>query len=321
VKAQPSLTVIVPATDRPPTLRACRAAIEPSLEEGDELIVVTDEDRPGPAAARNAGAARARGGILVFVDADVVVAPDALPRVRSAFAEDAELGALFGSYDEEPADPGRVSRFRNLLHHHVHSGSAGPASTFWAGLGAIRRATFARHDGFDAERYPEPAVEDIELGMRLAAAGVPIRLDPAVRGTHLKRWSLGSMLRTDLLRRGIPWVELLAERRGSAGPRALPLNLAAPNLLSAVSAGVLLAAVLVGRTRAALIALAILAALNRRLYALLLRRDGLVGLLAGLPLHVAHLLAAAASVPPGVLRGLRRRRSAIPVALASERAR
>jgi GT2 family glycosyltransferase len=307
VGAHPSLSVIVPATDDPATLPACRAALEPALADGDELIVVTDEMRPGPAAARNAAAARAAGEVLVFVDADVVIAADALARIRGAFAADPALGALFGSYDDSPVDPGRISRFRNLLHHHVHSRSAGPASTFWAGLGAIRREEFDEQGGFDAERYAEPSVEDIELGMRLAAAGVPIRLDPGVRGTHLKRWGLRSMLRTDLLRRGIPWVELVVERGGPGGPRALPLNLALGNLLSAAAACTLLASVLARKVRPALGALAILAALNGHLYLLLLRRGGAAGLLTGLPLHVAHLVAAAASVPPGVIRGLRRR--------------
>jgi GT2 family glycosyltransferase len=209
------------------------------------------------------------------------------------------------SYDERPTDPGRISRFRNLLHHHVHSGSAGPASTFWAGLGAIRREAFAEQRGFDAQRYPEPSVEDIELGMRLAAAGLQIRLDPGVRGTHLKRWGLGSMLRTDLLYRGIPWVELIVERGDPRGPRALPLNLALSNLLSAAAACTLLASAIARRARPALGALAALIALNGRLYRLLLRRGGPAGLIAAIP--IAHLVAAAVSVPPGVLRGLRRR--------------
>jgi transposase len=32
-----------------------------------------------------------------------------------------------------------VSRFRNLLHHHTHTTHPGPACTFWAGCGAVRR--------------------------------------------------------------------------------------------------------------------------------------------------------------------------------------
>src|SRR5205807_8681242 len=63
-------------------------------------------------------------------------------------------------------------------------------STFWAGLGAVRRDAFEAVGGFDAERYLVPSVEDIDLGARLATTGHRIELDPAVQGTHLKAWSL-----------------------------------------------------------------------------------------------------------------------------------
>ena len=43
--------------------------------------------------------------------------------------------------------------------------------------------------GFDAERFPFPSVEDVELGLRLSAQGARIGLDPSVRGKHLKAWS------------------------------------------------------------------------------------------------------------------------------------
>jgi hypothetical protein len=193
-----------------PDARTPPAALGASSAPPDELVVV--DGRPAPGRGKcNSGAADASAEVIAFVDADVEVHEDALERFRRAFAADPRLVAVFGSYDDEPADPAPVSRFRNLLHHHVHSSSPGPAETFWAGLGAIRRDAFLAAGGFDAARYPEPAIEDIELGTRLVADGASIVLDPQIRGTHLKRWSLTSMVRTDLVRRGIPWVQLQLE--------------------------------------------------------------------------------------------------------------
>ena len=139
--------------------------------------------------------------------------------MRSAFAADPNLIAVFGAYDDAPEASGAVSGFRNLLHHHVHAGGAGEAVTFWAGLGAVRRDAFLAAGGFDARRYRRSSIEDIELGMRLAAGGGRLVLDPMIRGTHLKAWTLGSMISTDLVRRGIPWVELLLETREGGAPR------------------------------------------------------------------------------------------------------
>src|SRR5436189_1921427 len=115
-----TLTVVVPATDRPATVDHCVRAIATAAEPAEELIVVDKPSEAGPSEARNIGASRAVGDVLVFVDADVVIHSDAIARIRRAFEDDHELVALFGSYDDDPERHGPVSDFRNLLHHHVH---------------------------------------------------------------------------------------------------------------------------------------------------------------------------------------------------------
>jgi GT2 family glycosyltransferase len=285
------LSAIVPATNDPPTLERCVAAIRAAEEPPEEIVVVDRAAAPGPAAARNEGAARATGDVLVFVDADVVPHGDAFRRIRDAFDAEPALAALFGSYDDAPEAPGLVSTFRNLLHHHVHQNAGGPASTFWAGLGAVRRDAFAAAGGFDSDRYRVPAVEDIDLGPRLKAAGGRIVLDPSVQGTHLKAWSLGEMVRTDFSRRGLPWAELLLERGGAS----TALNLGWRHRLSALAAVTASAAIILRRPRAAVGAAAALVALNRSFYAVLLRRRGPPQAAAGVPLHALHHLTGAAA--------------------------
>lgn len=170
VPSRLSLTAVVPATDHPDSLARCLQAIRQANDAPEEIVVVDECGLPGPAAARNDGARRAGGDILFFVDADVLPHADAFERIRSAF-ESPDLIAVFGSYDDAPEAKGTVSSFRNLLHHHVHQQAAGPAATFWAGLGAVRREAFLSVGGFDPERYPTASIEDIELGTRLAPVG------------------------------------------------------------------------------------------------------------------------------------------------------
>jgi glycosyltransferase involved in cell wall biosynthesis len=69
------LTTIVPATDGPPTLDRALAAIRRAQAPPEELIVVDEPRRLGPAAARNRAAGEATGDVLVFVDADVEIPP------------------------------------------------------------------------------------------------------------------------------------------------------------------------------------------------------------------------------------------------------
>jgi GT2 family glycosyltransferase len=252
-------TVIVPVGRDAPHLTECLASLRELDPAPAECIFVLDghEDFPGspqphevvirteapsgPALARNLGAARARGELLLFVDADVEVPADALSRLRQVFAEDGELSAVFGSYDDCPSAKGLVSQWRNLLHHFVHQNSARDARTFWTGFGAFRAAAFAELGGFD-EGYTRPCVEDIELGYRATAAGHRIRLESSLQVRHNKRWSLGAALRSDLLDRAIPWTALLLRRR------AVPsdLNLRWRDRLATAAVGLALSSALLG---------------------------------------------------------------------------
>lgn len=306
------LTVIVPATNQPPTLAACLEAIRNAFDRPEQVIVVEDRSLTHPALARNAGARQATGEILVFVDADVTVHQDIFLRIRRAFLQDPGLGALFGSYDDAPGDPGVVSVLRNLLHHHVHQSSPGPASTFWAGLGAIRRDLFESAGGF-----LEHPIEDIELGMRLTETGARIVLDPDIQGKHLKAWSLWSMIRTDLVIRGIPWVGLLLEHRKSRN--LVVLNLGWRHRLSALASLAIFAALMlapIGGLLAlwlGLTALVALILLNLSFYRLLARRQGLPRAAIGVVLHWVHHLVSVVAVPCGLLSYAIRTKRARPV--------
>jgi glycosyltransferase involved in cell wall biosynthesis len=300
-------SIIVPAYNAADTLPKCLRALQLALGPTTDVALVddgsTDEtadiatalgvrvlshsERRGPAAARNHGARATRGAVLVFVDADVEVAPGAVVRALAALDAAPELMGVFGSYDARPPAPGLVSEFRNLLHHFVHQQSSAEAFTFWAGFGALRREVFAAAGGFD-ERGGRDAIEDVELGYRLRAAGHRLRLDHGMLCTHLKRWTLASMLRTDLLCRAIPWARLVLSTR--IAPH--DLNLTASQRWSVALTGILVAALpLFAWEPARLVAAAALAAvvaLNWRLYDFLRRTRGFGFALACVPLHLLH---------------------------------
>jgi GT2 family glycosyltransferase len=303
LRCLPTLSVIVPATDAPATLARCLAALARADAGPDEVIVVDEPVELSAAAARNTGARRASGDVLVFVDSDVEVRRDAFTRIRAAYEDTPELVAVYGAYDDTPATRTTVSAFRNLLHHHVHREGAGRSETFWTGLGAVRRPEFLAIGGFDAARYPYPSIEDIDLGHRLCESGARIVLDPSIQGTHLKTWTLRSMLWTDFARRGVPWVSLQVRRRRLSSA----LNLGWRHRLSAVAcvAG-LFGAVLFRPVFHVILAAALFAlcGLNRAFYALLFRKQGAGRALLGVALHAAHHLVAVAAVPVGIVAGL-----------------
>jgi GT2 family glycosyltransferase len=355
------LSIIVPVRDGGPSYQACLAALGAARQACDalsstELIVVDDgsgDDSPaiaraagarvlstpapgghGPAAARNLGARAASGDFVFFVDADVALHRDALRCAATAFATDPALEAVFGSYDDAPAAPNFLSQYKNLLHHYVHQHAHVRASTFWTGCGAMRLSTFLALGGFDAHTYRRPSIEDIDLGYRLRRRGGQIRLLKAMQCTHLKRWTVSSLLRSDILERGVPWTVLLwresrARRTAepllatgdllrlpdpaqSQRPFLLDLNLQTSNRVS-VALTALLALSLALLTLLpqawplpATLALGLLG-LNWRLYAFFARRRGWAFALAALPWHWLYYLYNSLSFSLGTLLFFTRR--------------
>jgi hypothetical protein len=295
-----SLSVVIPATDRRPTLERVVRAIERARAAPEQVIVVDEPHGLGAPAARNRGARRATGEVIVFVDSDVEVHEDVFERIRAVFDGDAELAAVFGSYDDDPQGDSVVSDFRNLLHHFVHHRGAGRAATFWTGLGAVRRDRFVAVGGFD-ERLAW--LEDIELGMRLDRRGDRILLDPAIQGKHLKNWTVPGMLESDLLHRGVPWLRLMLEDRSfSSG-----LNLSRRDRVGTGLAALLLVALVRRDLRGAALIAALLIAVDAEFYGFLYRRGGVRLLGVGVPLHAAHRIVSVAAVPLAVTMHLRER--------------
>jgi glycosyltransferase involved in cell wall biosynthesis len=233
------VTVVVPVYNGRRCLPSCLNALISGQGVDCEIVVVDDcsiddtqrvaqefevtylktAERSGPAAARNLGVQHARGGVVAFVDADVVLRPESLRLIADDFRKDPELAAVFGSYDEAPAESNFVSQYKNLMHHYVHQSATEAQVSFWAGCGAIRRNIFLEVGGFDVARFPKPSIEDIELGLRLSKVGKKIRLNKNLQGTHLKKWTLSELMYTDIFSRAVPWTRLILESH------TLPRNL------------------------------------------------------------------------------------------------
>jgi len=331
--AAPYLTVIVPVLDAAGTLEKCLRAIGESSFPDWELIVVDDgstdgsmeiaaaagatvlqtEGRRGPGAARNLGAGQARGEVLFFIDADCSATPETLARAVEILRREPQVDALFGSYDDAPSAPGLVARYKNLQHHFVHQQGKEEATTFWAGCGAVQRSVFERLGGFDTQRYGRPCIEDIELGYRLTQAGCHIRLARQVQVTHHKAWTLGGVLRSDLVDRGIPWTLLLLEEK----PARKGLNVSFQGRLSVVLSllmvlGLILAPFWPRTLMISLGAGLVFLWLNAAFYRLLARKGGAALLIGGIVMHWLYQLNCAAAYLAGHLLFWRRQARARP---------
>lgn len=220
----PKISVIIPVHNGAAYLRSCLSALSESTFQNKEVIVVDDasndassriasefdcelirlSERGGPGRARNTGCSRASGDILFFTDADVVTPPDLLERIARTMRSRPDLAGVIGGYSKECGAPNFVSVYKNLLHHFVHRKYKGQVGSFFSACGAIRRNVFQEHGGFD-ESERDCALEDVELGMRIAKSGKKVLLDPDLQVIHLKRYSIPTLVRADVWQRAVPY--------------------------------------------------------------------------------------------------------------------
>lgn len=312
MSAGPSLSVIMPVYNGRGFLERSLPPLEAMLARGEveEVVIVDDSStddtaayarsrgarvipsggRLGPGGARNQAAPQARGEVLWFVDADVVVHEDAARELKRAFTQ-AGVVAVFGSYDDEPPAQNFLSQYKNLVHHFYHHRGVAEASTFWAGCGGVRKDAFLAIGGFDVARYTRPSIEDIELGYRLKAAGGRILRWPDLQGTHLKVWRFANLVHTEVFCRAIPWSRLMLRTGGLVNE----LNVGVGERARALLAGLFVLAVgasfLPGvHAWTAPVALAAIALANLELVRLFARRKGPLFALGGLLFHQFYYL-------------------------------
>jgi GT2 family glycosyltransferase len=181
----PGFSVIVPTRHRNDLLRTCLAALAPGAQRltADQYeVIVTDDGsdvtarsmvrtefpwarwtagpRRGPAANRNSASRLARGSWLVFVDDDCVPDPGWLGAFADAIAGDPTCRVFEGRvYADRPR------RSLAEIAPVFESGGELPSGNF-----ACDASLFRWLGGFD-ERYPYPAMEDVDLRLRLIQAG------------------------------------------------------------------------------------------------------------------------------------------------------
>lgn len=183
---KPALAIVLPVLDEAPTLAQRLQALQPFRQRGARVVVVDGGSQDdtlviaraqadlvllaprGRAAQMNAGAAVARGALLLFLHADTVLPPGALRSLTLT----ASRGPVWGGFRHRFSGDDWRLRFVSLL-----------TNLRCRITGAVYgdQALFASRELFDAAGgFPEEAMEDIALSERLKRLQPPLLLADAV---------------------------------------------------------------------------------------------------------------------------------------------
>lgn len=207
----PQVSIVIPVKDRAEDLRNCLNSLA-ALDYPAELleIIVVDDGSSdatpevalelgarlvnsgavggGPAAARNRGAATARGRILAFIDSDCTASPHWLRELLPVFA-DPQVAAVGGWVDgmhcAAPLDRYEAVMSSLNLGRRAMSGGAGGDTFYLPSCNLLlRREAFVAAGGFRAELQ---VGEDVDLTWRLRDAGRSIVYLPKGAVCHAHR--------------------------------------------------------------------------------------------------------------------------------------
>ncbi len=213
------ISVIVPAHNAQTTITACVAALmrQENTPTDYEVIVVDDgstddtarlaaqagarviqQEKRGPAAARNSGIRAACGEITCFTDADCAPLPDWIRQITAPLLADPDIAGVKGAYTTGQREI--TARFVQTEYEDKYDRLRQyPRITFMDFYSAAyRRAILLAHDGFD-ERFSLANSEDRELSYRLAALGYQMIFQPHAIVSHHHARSVTAFFRKKVL--------------------------------------------------------------------------------------------------------------------------
>ena len=212
------VSVIIPVKNGEKTLTQCIRSVKKSYYRNFEIIVVDDHSTDNSAEiarslqctvieaegagannARNLGARNAKGDILVFVDADILIRRETLLEIIETL-EEPYIDAVVGIYTARHRHESFVSQYKNLWVRYSYLKSPPGIDWLFGSISGIKKNAFEKLGGFNVDLLARDGHDDIELGKRFARAKLNIILNMDIEVEHLKNYNIVSFIKNEFHR-------------------------------------------------------------------------------------------------------------------------
>ena len=209
--SRPQLSVVLPAKNEAASLVTLLPAIQQCVPAGTEIVVVDDGSTDdtvkvcrghtdvklyrhnyslGNGAAVKTGARKARGDILVFMDADGQHEPRSIEDLTRKIDEGYDMVVGARQYSDQAS----IARlFANQVYNHLASWMTGyQIADLTSGFRAVRAAKFRRFLYLLPNRFSYPTTSTMAFFRSgYSVAYVPVRMRPREGQSHIRLWRDG----------------------------------------------------------------------------------------------------------------------------------
>jgi glycosyltransferase involved in cell wall biosynthesis len=225
------VSVIIPVYNRDELLTICLESIKQSNYSNYEVIVVDDgsqtpfskciqnsnfiylrhEKNKGAGAARNTGAAKAVGEILLFIDSDIEIYPNTISNIANEFKLDKRISALTAMIAKENRFKNFFSLYKTAFFRWSVSNMGSEVAYICTSCAAIRKSMFQQIGGF-SEKYKGASWEDVEIGLEIIKNQGVIRFTNKIEVIHNKKLNIKTIIKSDYSRT-VDLIKLLTSNR------------------------------------------------------------------------------------------------------------
>ena len=208
-----NVSVIIPAYNAEQTIAECLLALKLQSVKPKEIIVIDDgstdytkrevqkitgikyyaQKNKGPAVARNAGAKKAKGEIILFTDSDCIADKNWIKEMVKPFEKQGVSGVQ-GAYKTKQKE--LIARFGQIEIEHRYERMKKAKEIDWVGSysAGFRRKEFLELGGYD-ESFPIASGEDPEFSFRVAKEKGKLVFNPKAIVYHTHPASLSKYLK------------------------------------------------------------------------------------------------------------------------------